>query len=102
MSDIQELKDIIRKLHDAEAIYIRSVPVKETRQGKTIWREIVEVFDLRGHPKAGRVYAWTNETDSPDRPRCVVTVLHIDPVLSPEAAVRAALVQECKSLATGS
>ncbi len=74
------------------------MPVKETFQGKTIWEGIVEVFEIRGHPKAPRVYAWSHETDDPKNPRRHVTVLHIAPILSAEAAVKAAIVQEFRSL----
>jgi hypothetical protein len=28
-------------------------------EGKTAWQGTVEVFDLIGHPKAKRAYAWT-------------------------------------------
>ena len=61
---------------------------------------IVEVFDLHGHPKASRVYAWGHETESPERPKRHVTVLHIHPVTSPVLAVRAAIAQEFRNLGT--
>ena len=98
MSYIQELQDVIRKLHGVESKHIESVSVKETFQGKTVWEGIVEVFDLHGHPKAPRVYAWSHDTDSPKKRH--VTVLHIPPVISPVLAVRAAIVQEFKSRGT--
>ncbi len=64
MSYIQELQDVIRRLHGAEAKHIESVPVKETFQGKTVWEGIVEVFELRGHPEAYRAYAWARPRQS--------------------------------------
>jgi len=100
MGYIQELQDVIRKLHGAEATHVESVPVKETFQGKTVWEGIVEVFDLHGHPKATRVYAWAHETDDPQKPRRHVAVLHIHPVTSPVLAVRAAIAQEFRNLGT--
>jgi len=57
--------------------------VKESFQGKTVWDGIVEVFDLKGHPTAFRIYAWAHDTDDPDNPRRHVTVLHAHPVKSP-------------------
>ena len=93
MTYIEELRDVIRRLHGVEAKHIESVPVKETFQGKTVWDGVVEVFELIGHPKAPKVYAWAHETDSPKRPRHV-TVLHIHPITSPILAVRASIVQE--------
>jgi len=57
----------------------------------------VEVFEIHGHPKAPKVYAWAHETDDPKKPRRHVTVLHIAPVTSAAAAVRAAIIQEFTS-----
>jgi hypothetical protein len=55
------------------------------------------VFDLHGHPKAALAYAWTNETGDPASPQHV-TVLHLGPIKSAVDAVRAAIVQEYRSL----
>jgi len=62
---IDELRDVIRRLHDAEATHVESVPVKETFQGQTVWEGVVEVFSLKDHPTAHRVYAWSHDTDIP-------------------------------------
>jgi hypothetical protein len=97
MNNIDELRDIIRKLHGAEATHRESVHVHEVFQGKTVWQGIVEVFDLHGHPKTDTAYAWSHDTDDPENPRRHVTVLHIDPALSPLKAVRAAIMQEYRS-----
>jgi hypothetical protein len=91
---IEELRDAIRKLHNAEPTHVESVPVKETFRGQTVWDGVVEVFELRGHPLANRVYAWAHDTDNPDKPRRHITVLHIAPVTSAITAVRAAIAQE--------
>jgi hypothetical protein len=97
---IDELRDVIRHLHGGEATHVESVTVKETHEDKTIWEGIVEVFDLRGHPKANRVYAWAHETDNPERPKRHVAVLHFGPVNSPETAVRAAIIKEFRDAST--
>jgi hypothetical protein len=94
---IEELRDAIRHLHGVESKHVESVPVKETFQGKTVWEGVVEVFELVGHPKAPRVYAWAHDTDDPKQPRRHVTVLHIHPVTSAVLAVRAAIVQEFRN-----
>jgi len=96
-SYICELREVIRRLHGVEARHVESVAVKEEWKGKTVWEGIVEVFEIRGHPKAPRVYAWTHETDDPKKPKRHVTVLHIAPVTSAVEAVRAAIVQEFRS-----
>jgi hypothetical protein len=95
---LEELKDVIQKLHGAEATHRESVPVKEVFNGQTLWDGVVEVFELHGHPKSERVYAWSHETDDPDKPRCHVTVLHGGGIMSAVDAVRAVIVQEFKSL----
>ena len=98
MSYIEELQDVIRHLHGVESKHVESVPVKETFQGKTVWEGIVEVFELHGHPKAARAYVWSHEADGKKRKH--VTVLHIGPITSAAAAVRAVIVQEFRSLGT--
>jgi hypothetical protein len=57
---------------------------------------VVEAFDLIGHPKAKRCYAWSHlEGDRDERTR-YVAVLEIPPVVSPETAVRASIVSDMK------
>lgn len=96
MSYLQELMEAIFRLHGVKATHVESVPVKETFHGETVWEGTVEVFDIAGHSKANRVYAWTHETDDPVKPKRHVAVLHIPPVISPQTAVRAAIVQELR------
>jgi hypothetical protein len=100
MTYIQELQDVIHKLHGVPATHVSSVPVSEKFKGETIWEGIVEVFELHGHPKATHAYAWTHDTDDPNQPKRSVTVLKIPPAVSPEAAVRVAIVQELRDAET--
>lgn len=72
--------------------------MKESFQGQTVWDGTVEVFDLTGHPTAFRAYGRAHATDDPKSPRRWVTVLHAHPIKSAEDAVRAAIVQEFRSL----
>ena len=97
MTYIEELRDVIRKLHGVDSTHRESVPVKEVFKGKTVWEGIVEVFDLHGHPKANTAYAWSHETDNPNKPRRSVTVLHVPPAVSPITAVRLAIAQELRA-----
>lgn len=96
MDYIEELQDVIKRLYGSEATHVESVPIKETFQGKTVWEGVVDVFDLKDHPKATRAYAWAYETDNPKKPRHVV-VLHTGTVTSPLLAVRAAIMEELKN-----
>jgi hypothetical protein len=97
MTYLEELREVIRRLHGADAAHVESVPVKETFRGKTVWEGVVEVFELHGHPTANRVYAWAHDTDDPAAPRRHVTVLHSHPIESARQAVQAAIVQELRS-----
>jgi hypothetical protein len=97
---IQELIDVIRRLHGVEAIHLESVRVKETASGETVWEGFVEVFELVRHPTANCVYAWAHDTDDPKNPRRHVTVLRIHPIQSARDAVKAGIVQEFRNLGT--
>jgi len=94
VTNIEELREVIKQLHGATATHVKSVPVKETWKGETVWDGVVEVFKLRGHPKTDKVYAWSHDTDDPEHPVRHVTVLHIPPAISPQTAVQAAILQE--------
>lgn len=97
MKHLDELREVIHKLHGATATHLESVPVKEMFRGQTVWDGIVEVFHLKGHPDTDKVYAWMHDTDNPAKPKRHVTVLHIPPVISPRAAVQAAIIQELRN-----
>src|SRR2546425_2713732 len=51
--EIDRLRRAIRDLHGVEGTHLRSEPVHETFQSETVWEGVVEVFALKGHPKAG-------------------------------------------------
>ena len=55
----------------------------------------MDVVELQGHPTATRAYVWSHAVDDSEKRR-YVAVLHQGPVDSPEAAVRATIVQEQK------
>jgi hypothetical protein len=95
---IEELKAAIKRLHGVESTHLKSVPVKETFQGKIVWDGIVEVFELHGHHKAPLAYAWMHQTDEPKIPKRHIAVLHFGAVTSPLLAVRAAIIQEFRNL----
>jgi hypothetical protein len=46
-----------------------------------------------------RIYGWVHGTDDPKHPKQYVTVLHIPPVVSPQTAVQAVILQEYKNRA---
>lgn len=94
MTYIEELKEVIERLHHAHARYVETVPVKEVFEGETIWDGEVEVFELEDHPDASRIFAWAYDYEDDDKPTQHVTVLQIPPATTPENAVRAAIISE--------
>jgi len=67
-------------LHNCGAIHRQTVPVHEMFKGQTVWKGDVEVFDLKGHPKAKRAYAWSHLDGNQDERERFVAVLEIPPV----------------------
>jgi len=86
----------VSQLHNCGATYVKTVPVHEIFQGKTVWQGEVEVFDLTGHPKAKRAYAWSHREGENDEGERFVAVLEIPPVESPITAVRASIMADAK------
>jgi hypothetical protein len=91
--DARQLKEAIESQHGGTATLVQAVPVKETFEGQTVWEGVVHVFDLEGHPKATRAYAWSSPIEGSTKRR-FFAVLHIPPIVSPLDAVRAAIVAE--------
>lgn len=92
--NVQSLRDAIKATHGCHSRYVESVPVHEVFQGQTAWRGTVEVFDLMGHSKAKRVYAWQYEDD--DKQTKTVAVLEIPPVDSAQTAVKVAIASKAR------
>jgi hypothetical protein len=91
---IKSLQDAIKEMHGCKSLHVASVPVHEVFQGQTAWRGRVEVFDLLGHEKAKRAYAWQYEDD--DNRIKSVAVLEIPPVDSPQSAVKVAIAAKAR------
>jgi hypothetical protein len=89
---ISDLKHAVESQHGGTASFVQFVPIREEHNGQTVWDGTVEVFDLSGHPKATRAYAWSYERD--DGNRRFIAVLHVPPITGPRDAVRAAIVAE--------
>jgi hypothetical protein len=85
-----------RDLHGCGAVHAETVPVIERFQGKTVWEGDVEVFDLTGHPKAFKGYAWAYDKAKGSE---IVAVLELPPVISPRTAVQASIVGKMREQA---
>jgi hypothetical protein len=92
-ASIDDLQRALEGLHSCLASYREAVQVREDFKGQSVWEGVVHVFDLEGHPKARLAYAWSSPVEGSDR-RKFYAVLHIPPVESAEAAVRAAIVAD--------
>jgi hypothetical protein len=95
--DISELKKAVEIQHGGIASFIESYPIVETFKGEVVWRGVVQVFELSGHPSASRCYAWSSPIEGSEKRR-FFAVLHQAPVASALEAVRAAIVQEHRQL----
>jgi hypothetical protein len=91
---IQALRDAIVHTHGCASRFVRSEPVKEEFEGKTVWEGSVEVFDLSGHPTARQCYAWGFHDDAGKWQ--YVAVLQVPPVDSPQKAVQAYILSRGK------
>ncbi len=87
-----QLKQAVESQHGGTATFVQAVPVHETHNGETVRDGVVHIFDLKGHPKANRAYAWSYQL--PDGKRRFFAVIHVPPITSPKDAVRAAIVAE--------
>jgi hypothetical protein len=92
---MQELKQAIESQHGGIATLAQSVPVREVFEGRVVWEGVVHVFELAGHPKASRAYAWSSPIEGSNKRR-FFAVLHQAPITSPVEAVRAAIVAESR------
>ena len=91
--DAAELKRAIESQHGGTATLAQSVPVRESFDGNPAWEGVVHVFDLAGHPKTTRAYAWSSPIEGSAKRR-FFAVLQMGGIKSPFDAVRAAIVAE--------
>ena len=98
MNDVgtDQLKRAVESQHGGTATLVQSVPVRETFNGEAAFDGTIAVFDLAGHPKATRAYAW--KRDLPNGRTRTYAVLHMGPVTGPVEAVRAAIVAEQRAV----
>ena len=93
---LAQVQVAVSQLHNCGATYSKTVPVHEVFRVETVWQRDVEVFDLHGHPKTKRCYAWSHLDGPKDERTRFVAVLEIPPVVSAETAVRVQIVKDFK------
>ena len=69
------------------------LPVLEQFQGRTVWEGVLELFELRNHPKAKRCYAWSNHDPQNEQ---MAAVLETPPVKNANDAVKVYIVNQAK------
>lgn len=94
-----QLKQAVEGQHGGTALLVDALPVKELFEGKTVWEGVVHVFDLIGHPKATRAYAWSSPVEGSTKHQ-FYAVPHLGGIRSPLDAVRAAIVAEHRARPT--
>ena len=94
---LARLQVAVSQLHNCGATWRETVPVHEVFKGQTVWQGKVEVFDLTGHPKAKRAYAWSHREGENDQGERFVAVLEIPPVKDAVTAVRVSVVKEIRN-----
>jgi hypothetical protein len=91
----EDLKTAIESQHGCTAAFIHEIPVTETWQGKTVWDGVVSVFELTGHSKAKRAYAWSEPIEGSNKRR-FFAVLHVPPIESAKGAIKASIVHRMR------
>jgi hypothetical protein len=94
---LKELTRVVEVSHGCKASHVETVPIREVFRGSVVWEGEVEVFNLTGHPKAVRCYAWGYPEEGGKAGQIeAVTVLELPPVTSPTMAVRVAIASKNK------
>jgi hypothetical protein len=86
------LRGEIEQKHKCEAVHHESVYVHQMLYGETVWKGQIEIFDLTGHARATKCYAWAYRERDKQRTMSLITVLAGHNTDSPEKAVRAAIL----------
>jgi len=92
-AQIESLQKAILYLYGCESTWLESVMVTETFPGHQAWADAVHVFELHDHPTASKCYAWSSAIEGTIQRKFHV-VLHVPPVDSPAAAVKASFAQD--------
>lgn len=93
---VEALREAIRHMHGCDSRWVESMPVREMFNGQVVWDGEVQVFELVGHAKATRAYAWSEATEG--ERRRFSAVLDLYPVSSPVDAVRVSIVSRAKTV----
>lgn len=76
-------------MHGCQAKHLQTSHVVESIAGQEVWSGQIEVFELTGHPKANKAFAWGYEDEKGEIQ--YIAVLNVPPITSPREAVQAAI-----------
>ena len=93
--NIEELQQAVEHLHNCKAEYVESEHVEDVFQGETVWTGEVATFVLTDHPTATQAFAWKEKNEETGKSR-FFAVLNVEPVTSPQAAVRASIMRDVR------
>lgn len=94
LENANDLTQAVERLHKCQSKLREKVEIKEEFEGEVVWEGTVHVFDI-DHPDSNICYAWSSPIEGSSK-RKFYAVLHVPPVDSPEAAVRASIVSDYK------
>ena len=94
---LDRLKLAIEQMHGCTAAWSASMPVHEKFHGRTVWKGVVETFNLTNHPQAKRCYAWFHTEGKRDHNEQFVALLEIPPVQDAATAVRVQILKDGNS-----
>jgi hypothetical protein len=86
---LSEFRMAIRQILDCDADPIGAVELDVRRRNGENWNGTVHVFEISGHPRASRCYAWPEPLD--ETSVIIRVVPHAGRITSPEQAVRSIL-----------
>jgi len=89
---LANLSAAVTAMHGVSCSHIDTAHVVETMDGNEVWSGNVEIFELAGHPKATKAYAWGYEDENGEIQ--YMAVLNVPPINSPREAVQAAIASK--------
>jgi hypothetical protein len=92
----EEVQKHVERMHGVSTQLVTTEMVREVFGGEIVWKGLVHVFRINGHPDTDTCYAWSAAVKGSDKRR-FYAVLKIPPIDSSLAAVRAAIVADHKA-----
>jgi hypothetical protein len=93
----RDLKFAVEQRWNCAAALVQTVPVTAVLDSERTWDVIVHVFQLEGHAKTSRAYAWAGSLKDGSGDGRIYSALDIGPIKGPADAVGAAIADELRS-----